>query len=199
MLNTIILCLSFAAPGDVEVVLATPLANLDAAAKTTLVTAITAAFPTASAAAIQNYGCQRDVDNADEAKRDDLICGGFYEKRITETQYIDLAIAERVVKTFDTAPEGFVDAWLKPPPEPPLDNGKRVASGTDTWTKHNAFVAQVFIGLGAGDTMDFACSRAEEDPSRVICRCAYYDTVNETTAITLKHAKMLHKVIRRVP
>jgi hypothetical protein len=176
----------------VEVV---PSSTLDDPQKSVLAAGILAVFPKAKASGVQSYGCIRDVENTDVAKRNNLTCGGFYTARVTDTEHVDLSIAGRIVKTFDGAPEGFADVWMKPPEK----DGKPVLSGTDAWTKQDAFISAAFTGIDATDILDFNCSRDKEVDTTVVCRCAYYDIVNEATAKFLELAKVVHKIIRRVP
>lgn len=190
MLTALLLSLSLSASGDVEAILATPIAELDQPAKSALATAILAVFPTATTATIQNYYCRRDADNSDPEKRNDVMCSGFYTARVTTSEFIDLSIAGKVHKTFEGAPEGYVDIWKSAPQTQADANGK---------TKTADFLTQVFTGVALNDIMDFACQRDQVDTTKVTCRCAYFDEVSPTTYVTLAHAGFVVRPLRRVP
>lgn len=191
MLTALLLSSALISTG-VEAVLASPTVQLDAGGKAALVAAITAAFPSAVPATIHNYYCMRDHSNADEAKRNDLLCDGFYEDRVSDTDFVDLSIAGNIVKVLDTAPEGQVDVWRKAP-------RKRLESGSAAWTSTNGFVTQVFVGLAVADLLDFACQRDTSDETKIPCRSAYFDTVSDATYSTLSRTGFVVRPIRRVP
>jgi hypothetical protein len=190
MLSALLLSMTLSAPGDVQAILATPIAELDGPAKSTLATAILGVFPSAVTATVQNYYCKRDADNEDDAKQNDVVCSGFYTARVTTSEFIDLSIANEVAKTIEGAPEGFVDVWKRAPQ-------KRVPDGTDGMTKTVAFLTQVFSGVGQTDLLDFQCQRDQGDITKVTCRCAYFDTVSPTTYVTLAHAGFVVRPLRR--
>ncbi|MHA2248274.1 MAG: hypothetical protein ACXADY_25210 [Candidatus Hodarchaeales archaeon] len=187
---TALLLVTLAAPGDVEAILATPRVELDGPAKSTLATAILGVFPNAVTATIQNYYCRRDVENEDQARQNDVICSGFYTTRVTTAEFVDLSIANLVRKTLPGAPEGFVDIWKGAP---------QTIANTDGKTKTAAFVTQVFTGIAINDIKDFACQRDQNDITKVVCRCAYYDEVSPVTYVTLAHAGFVVKALRKIP
>jgi hypothetical protein len=190
MLSALLISLALSASGDIEAVLATPTAELDGPAKSTLATAILAIFPNAVTATIQQYYCRRDTANPDAAKRNDMVCSGVYANRVTTAKFVDLSIAGEVVKTIAGAPEGFVDIWQRAPTKV-ADTAGKAAQGT--------FVEQVFNGLTLTDINDFACQRDPNDDTKVSCRCSYFDTVSPGTYVTLAYAGYVLKPLRKIP
>lgn len=190
MLIAFFLSLSLNAPGDIEAVLATPVAELDVAQKQKLATAITGVFPKADTSTVTHFYCVRDIENKDASKRTDVLCDGKYKTRVSESKFVDLAIAGKTGQAFTGAPEGQVDF---------LRIAKRTRASAADKLLIKDFVESVFSGTAINLILDFVCTRAEDDNTKITCRCAYFDEVSPPTYVTLLHTGFVVRPIRRVP
>lgn len=175
-----------AAPGDVLVKLNSTPTTLDAAQKAKASQALLAVFPSANAGTVQTYYCARRTEEEAGQQVNNVYCWGTYQRSIPRDDFI-LEAAQGASGQVVSYAGGTVTFNQK------IDSKK---ADTAAKTKIGSF-ANAICGVEAdlSTIVDYRCQRSNNESNDIVCQCAYVDTVDPETYMTLLQANRVLQTI----